>query len=147
MAATSPRITPKTRPADQPRQRRVPISARRARTAANAPLATKQAQVSSTRKNRATLLRSSASRITIAAPFRTQSSLTRRGGCPWRPAGRSTSSWWGEDPAVTSTASPVLATIAAATRRIRSRLTLSGPVTPATRMRITLTGAAWSAAR
>jgi hypothetical protein len=46
-----------------------------------------------------------------------------------------------------STASPVRCWIASATRRIRSRLTGSGPVTPATRTLITLMGAARGSVR
>lgn len=73
--------------------------------------------------------------------LRTHPSLSVSFGRPYSPAGRSISIGVGEDPIVMSTSSPVSRTIRSATRRTFAWLRSSEPVTPATRIRITLIGA------
>jgi hypothetical protein len=139
--ASSPKTARKILPLPHPRHSRVPISVLLDRTEAKDPLARNNPETTSTSTNRARDLRSRAETMAKATPFLVHPSFTVRAGRPNFPAGRSTSRGWGEDPAVMSTASPVSSTMACATRRTRSLLTGSGPVTPATRTRITLMGA------
>ena len=79
-------------------------------------------------------------RIATATPFFTQSSDSVSGGWPNFPAGRSMVVGDGDDPATMSTSRCVRTAICCATSRIRSSDTGFGPVTPATRTRITLIG-------
>jgi hypothetical protein len=138
--ASSETIATNTLARDHPRHMRVPISTRRARTEANAALARKNPQITRMRANSTTLLRSTASRNLTATPFSTHPSSSSSSGRPNLPAGSSMSMGRGDDPAVMSTASPVRLEMAAATFLMRSRERGSGPVTPATRTRMTLMG-------
>ena len=88
------------------------------------------AQTKSTRKNKATDLRSTALRIVVATPFLVQPSRSVAAGRPSLERSSATSTGVGDEPAVTSTCRPVRLAIASAARRIRSRDALSGPVTP-----------------
>ena len=80
--------------------------------------------------------------MVTATPFLTQSMVSASGGWPNFPAGRSTRTGSGEDPATTSTSRPVCVAICCATSLIRAREIAFGPVTPPTRTRITLIGSA-----
>lgn len=132
----------KSRCAGHPRQDMIANSRRREPTAALTALATKSAHTMRIRPNRSTLLRSTARSNATATPFLTQSSVRRSAGRPCRPRGRITCRGWVDEPRVRSTSRSWSRLMAAATWRTRSRLTASMPVTPATRIRIALIGAA-----
>ncbi len=141
-AAFSPRTARNSAPRVHPTARRMPISERRLRTVAAAALAPNSALTASTRTNTTTLLASTRRRMLTSTPFLTHRSATTRGGWPYRPAGRRTSTEVGEEPAVMSTARPVSSWMAWATRRTRSRLAGSAPTLPETLTRTTAMGAA-----
>ena len=82
----------------------------------------------------------------IATPLETQSSLSSSAGVPYRSAGTATVVGAGDDPATMSTVRWVRSSICSATVLIRLSEGGSGPVTPATRTRITLIGARASCA-
>ena len=144
--ATSPSTAANSRGRVQPSAASTPSSCRRPRTAAVAELATNSAQTTRISTNSATLLRSTASRIVIATPFLTQSSVSSSVGVPNLPDGSATVAGAGEDPATMSTVRWVRTSICSATALIRLREAGFGPVTPATRTRITLIGARASCA-
>src|SRR5215469_3989625 len=126
----------------QPRQASTPSSWRRPRTAAVAEVATNSAHTTRISVNSTTLFLSTADRIATATPFLTQPSVSSSGGCPNAPAGRLTVVGAGDDPVTMSTARWVRTAISWATSLIRARDSGLGPVTPATRTRITLIGSA-----
>src|SRR5215471_19390765 len=125
-----------------PRQASTPSSWRRLRTAAVAELATNNAQTTRISVNSTTLFLSTADRIATATPFFTQPSVSSIGGCPNAPAGRLTVTGAGDDPVTMSTTRCVRTAISWATSLIRARDSALGPLTPATRTRITLIGSA-----
>ena len=140
IAASSPSTAVKSRGRVQPRQARTPSSRRRTRIAADAEFATNSTQTIRISVNSTRLFLSTAVRIATATPFFTQPSLSVSDGWPNFPAGRSIVVGDGEDPATMSTSRSVRTAICWATSLIRSRDTAFGPVTPATRTRITLIG-------
>ena len=146
ISVTSPSTVANTRGRVQPRQVSTPSSVRRPRTAAVAELATNSAQTTRISTNSATLLRSTAFRMLIATPFVTQPSLSSSAGVPYRSAGTATVVGAGDDPATMSTVRWVRSSICSATVLIRLSEAGLGPVTPATRTRITLIGARASCA-
>ena len=111
-----------------------------------AELATNSAQTTRISTNSATLLRSTAFRMLTATPLETQPSLSSSAGVPYLSAGTATVVGAGEDPATMSTVRWVRSSICSATVLIRFREAGLGPVTPATRTRITLIGARASCA-
>jgi hypothetical protein len=94
------------------------------------------------RVNSTTLFLSTAFKIATATPFFTQPSDRVSGGCPNLPAGSLMVTGDGEEPTTMSTSRPVRCSICCATTLTRARDRASGPVTPATRTRITLIGSA-----
>ena len=142
IAASSPSTAVNSRGRVQPRQASTPSSRRRPRIAADAELATNSTQTIRISANSTRLFLSIAVRIAIATPFLTQFSDTVSAGWPNFPAGRSMVVGDGEDPATMSTSRCVRSSICWATSLIRSSDTGFGPVTPATRTRITLIGSA-----
>ena len=120
----------------------MPSSRCRACTAAAADTPTVSAADTRMSVNSSGLFWSSASAIARATPFLLHISSRLRAGTPSWLGGNATR--WGtcDEPVVMSTSSPVACWMRSATRRIRSRLAASMPVTPDTRTRTALTGAA-----
>ena len=140
--ASSPSTVANSRDRRQPTAASTPSSRRRPRTAAVAALPTNSTHTTRISVNSATLLLSTAFRIATATPFFTQFSDRVSGGWPNLPAGRSMVAGTGRSRPRCPRPGRCAGRSAAATALIRFRGTARfGPVTPATRTRITLIGA------